>query len=161
MSELRTAMVVFSYYPLDVRVRRAAEAIVEAGMKVDLICLRGEGEPKREQVGGVNVYRINLKRKRATTLRYLWEYAYFILATFLLLSSLHLIRRYRIVHVHTLPDILVLSALLPKLTGAKVILDIHDIMPELYMRKYGIPEIILPGNYLCCPLFASYYRLLR
>ncbi len=133
-------MVVFSYYPLDVRVRRAAEAIVEAGMGVDLICLRGEGERKKECFNGVNVHRIKLQRKRSSTLRYMWEYGYFILSSFLLLSYLHIIRRYRIVHVHTLPDILVLCALIPKLSGARIILDIHDIMPELYMRKYHIPE---------------------
>ena len=39
-----------------------------------------------------------------------------------------------------MPDFLVFSALGPKLLGAKVILDVHDLMPELYASKFGLPE---------------------
>jgi glycosyltransferase involved in cell wall biosynthesis len=137
---IRVAMVVFSYYPDDPRVLREAEALLENGMAVDVICLKREDQRKKEQINGANVYRIKLKRRRATILHYLFEYSYFTIAVFLKLFFLHLIKRYKIIHVHTLPDILVLSAFLPKLTGAKVILDIHDIMPELYMRKYRLSE---------------------
>ena len=140
MSGIRIAMVVFSYYPQDTRARRAAEAIVKTGMSVDAISLRGEGQSRKERINGVNVYRINVKRKRARRLGYLWEYGLFIASAFLKLSFLHLIKRYKIIHVHTLPDILVLSAVFAKMMGARVLLDIHDIMPEFYMRKYGIPE---------------------
>ena len=47
-------------------------------------------------------------------------------------------RRYDFVHVHNLPDFLVFAALLPKLTGARVILDIHDIVPEFYASKFHL-----------------------
>src|SRR6185369_11328565 len=46
-------------------------------------------------------------------------------------------KRYDIIHVHTMPDFLVFAALIPKLFGAKVILDVHDLMPELYICKFG------------------------
>lgn len=36
-----------------------------------------------------------------------------------------------------MPDFLVFSALIPKILGAKVILDIHDLMPELYAVKFN------------------------
>ena len=36
------------------------------------------------------------------------------------------------------PDFLVFAAAVPKLTGAKIILDMHELMPELYATKYGI-----------------------
>jgi len=42
-----------------------------------------------------------------------------------------LARRYDLVYVHNMPDILVASGLIPKLFGAKLILDLHDPMPEL------------------------------
>lgn len=135
----RIAMVVFSHYPLDVRVRRAAEALAEAGMSVDVICLRDNVEPRKERVNGVSVYRIKIKRKRGNALRYFWEYGYFMTSAFVKLSILQLIKGYNIVHVHNLPDILVLSALFPKICKAHVILDIHDVMPEVFIRKYGIP----------------------
>jgi glycosyltransferase involved in cell wall biosynthesis len=53
---------------------------------------------------------------------------------------LHLRRRFDVVHVHNMPDILVLSGLFARLTGARMILDLHDPMPEVYMTKYGIAE---------------------
>jgi glycosyltransferase involved in cell wall biosynthesis len=37
-----------------------------------------------------------------------------------------------------MPDSLVLCALLPRLVGAKVILDIHDPMPEFYASKFQV-----------------------
>jgi glycosyltransferase involved in cell wall biosynthesis len=53
---------------------------------------------------------------------------------------LHLRKRFDLVHVHTMPDFLVFAAIGPKLLGAKVVLDVHDLMPELYASKFGLPE---------------------
>lgn len=39
-----------------------------------------------------------------------------------------------------MPDFMVCTALLPRLYGAKVILDIHDVMPEIYMTKFRVSE---------------------
>ncbi len=36
-----------------------------------------------------------------------------------------------------MPDFLIFAAWYPKLTGAKVILDIHDIVPEFYGNKFS------------------------
>ena len=137
---IKVAAVLFSYYPQDVRPRRESEALVEAGMSVDLICLQRDGQPAEETVNGVKVYRLPLKRTRASRLSYITEYLMFIVRSFLKLSRLHLRNSYDIVHVHNMPDILVFSALLPKLTGSKVILDLHDPMPELFMTKYSVKE---------------------
>jgi len=138
---MRIAVLVFSYYPIDPRVRRETEALVEAGMSVDLICLRRDTEPRKEIVNGVSVNRLPLKRKPAGRLRIIWEFFYFIMMSFFRLSLLHLRNWYKLVHVHNMPDILVFCALIPRLTGAKVILDLHDPMPEVYMSKYTINDL--------------------
>ena len=39
-----------------------------------------------------------------------------------------------------MPDVLVFSAIVPKLLGAKVILDLHDPMPELMRTIFNLPE---------------------
>jgi glycosyltransferase involved in cell wall biosynthesis len=39
-----------------------------------------------------------------------------------------------------MPDVLVFSAIVPKLLGAKVILDLHDPMPELMQTIFKLPE---------------------
>jgi glycosyltransferase involved in cell wall biosynthesis len=133
--------VVFSNYPDDVRVRREAEALVKAGMSVDVICLpRNRVEPSREVVDGVLVYKLPVQRRRAGKLRYIWEYVYFIFLAFFKLSLLHMQKRYNLIHVHNMPDILVFSALIPRLLGVKVIIDLHDPMPENYMARYSIKE---------------------
>jgi len=132
----RIAVVVFSYYPIDPRVRRETEALIEAGHHVDVICLRRNGEPDRELVGAAQVYRLPLQHKRASRFHYFWSYLYFICLAFFTLSILYVRKRYDLIHVHNMPDALVFSALLPRLCGCKVILDLHDPMPEVYLSKY-------------------------
>ncbi|MFN0157977.1 MAG: glycosyltransferase family 4 protein [Bacteroidota bacterium] len=132
----RVAMVVFSYYPADPRVRREAEAMVEAGIHVDVVCLQKEEESSHETFNGVGIHRLPVVRRRGTPLRYLWEYVTFVFLASFKLCSLHWRQPYRVVHVHNMPDFLVFTALLPKLNGAKVILDLHDPMPEVFMTKY-------------------------
>jgi glycosyltransferase involved in cell wall biosynthesis len=135
----RAAVVLFSYYPMDPRPRRAAEALVSEGMKVDLICLReANTDPKQETVGGVDVRRVPLRRRRGGVFGYLLQYATFLIAALGILAARSLTRHYDLVHVHNMPDILVLSALVPKLLGAKVILDLHDPMPELMMTIFHL-----------------------
>jgi len=41
-----------------------------------------------------------------------------------------------LLHIHNIPDFLVFAGLRLKLRGAKIILDIHDIVPELYESKF-------------------------
>ena len=109
------------------------------GMTVDLICLReASTDPKRETVNGVHVRRVPLRRRRGGVFGYLLQYATFLIAALGILAARSLTRRYDLVHVHNMPDVLVLSALIPKVLGAKVILDLHDPMPELMMTIFGL-----------------------
>jgi glycosyltransferase involved in cell wall biosynthesis len=108
-------------------------------MEVEVLCLRhDERESSREIVNGVTVRRISLKRRRGGKLSYVFQYSAFLLITFAVLAFRSLTRRYHLVHVHNMPDVLVFAALVPKLFGAKVILDLHDPMPELMMTIYGL-----------------------
>jgi glycosyltransferase involved in cell wall biosynthesis len=135
----RAAVLLFSYYPFDSRPRRAAEALVHEGMQVELICLRrSHQEPTRDRFKGVEILRLPLKRRRGGPAAYLFQYFAFILTTFFLLAFRSLSRRFALVHVHNMPDVLVFSALIPKLLGAKVVLDLHDPMPELMMTIFRL-----------------------
>jgi glycosyltransferase involved in cell wall biosynthesis len=136
-------MVVFSEYPQDARVRREAEALVESGMSVDVICLKNKNAPRREIVEGVHVLRLPLQRIRASRTLYVWQYCAFLVMSLLKVTVLHIRKRYSLVHVHNMPNILVTSALVPGFFGAKVMLDIHDPMPEVYLAKY--PQIKTRG----------------
>jgi glycosyltransferase involved in cell wall biosynthesis len=137
----RVAMVVFSYYKRDPRPRRAAEVLVANGMSVDLICLRENGdESQHEFFNGVNIRRVPLSRRRGGVLGYVYQYLAFLLISSTIIARRSLGRRYDLVYVHNMPDFLVLCGLIPKALGAKVILDLHDPMPELMMTIFDLPE---------------------
>lgn len=137
----RAAVLLYSYYPSDSRPRREAESLVAAGYEVDLICLQeSESEPKRELINGVNVKRLPLSKRRESKLAYIRQYLSFLMACAAWLAFWSAKKRYRIVHVHNMPDFLVFGAVVPKMTGAKVIIDLHDPMPELMMSIYDLPE---------------------
>ena len=124
-------MATFSPYPADPRPRRAVDALLEAGMRVDLVCLREPNQSAREQIGGLNILRVPIVHRRGGKLSYLLEYSAFIFAATVVFAARTLRRRYDLVHIHNMPEILVLSALIPKAFGARIILDMHDPMPEL------------------------------
>ena len=135
----RVAVVVFSHYPSDPRPRRAAEVLAQLGMNVEVLCLvQDTREPRREIYHGVGIRRISLRRRRGGKFSYVFQYSSFLLISFVVLAFRSLRRRYDLIHVHNMPDILVFAALVPKLFGAKVILDLHDPMPELMMTIYGL-----------------------
>ncbi len=133
-------MVTFSPYPDDPRPRRAVDALIAEGAKVELICLGGEGRPKREVLGGVDVLRVPLKRLRRGKFEYAYQYSTFILISSAVFAARSLTRRYDLLYVHNMPDILVLSAMVPKALGAKVVLDLHDPMPELMMTIFNLEK---------------------
>jgi glycosyltransferase involved in cell wall biosynthesis len=135
----RAAVIVFTYYPSDTRVMRAAQAMCQAGMEVDLLCLQQfPDEPRREQIKGVEVFRTALKKSRAGKLAYASQYIAFLLLGFLWLSRRRLTRHYDVVHVHNMPDFLVFCAAFAKALGARVVLDLHDPTAEVFMAVYGL-----------------------
>jgi glycosyltransferase involved in cell wall biosynthesis len=129
-------MVGHIYYPNDVRVEREAQALIAKGIEVDLICLRRSNESSQEVVDGVYVYRTPLGRFRSKKfIAQLFEYLAFFTLAVIRLTGLYFKRHYDVIQVHNLPDFLVFVALIPKLNGAKVILDLHDLMPEFYAER--------------------------
>ncbi len=134
--KIRVGMVVHAYYEKDARVRRYAESLAKLGHFVEIVALRAKGLPKHEVLEGVHLIRAPLDRKRGGTLRYLFEYFVFLFLAFWHLAKRTFHKRFDIVHVHNMPDFLVFSAVIPKIFGTKVVLDVHDLMPEVYASKF-------------------------
>ena len=135
----RHCMVVFAHYPhAETRVQREAEALADYGYEVDVICLKQRGEAAVDTNHNVTIYRLPMVRvKRRSLLALFMDYVLFLLMASFQVTMLHLRRHYDVVQVHNLPDFLVFAALVPKLTGSRVILDLHDLMPEFYRGRFG------------------------
>jgi len=134
---MRIASVAFTIYDADPRVRRMSEALVKRGDEVVAIALRQPEQPRQRSVDGVQVHGVDIKQHQGTSLRiYVTQYLRFLLVATWLLTRFHLKKRFDVVHVNNMPDFLVFAALPAKLLGAKVILDLHDPMPELFSAKF-------------------------
>src|SRR3954470_8670802 len=134
-------ILVQNYYEIDIRVRRKAEALVAAGYSVDVLALASSfSKEKSFNLNGVNVTTLSLGKQRGSLFRYIYEYAAFFIWCFLKLTFLMGKRKYSIIDVNNLPDFLVFAGWYPRLRGARVVFDMHEITPEFYMSKYGIPE---------------------
>jgi glycosyltransferase involved in cell wall biosynthesis len=135
----RICIISHSHYPYDARVSRQARALVRAGHEVHVICLQYEDQPFFHDEDGVSVYRLPIGRQRGRKLRYLFEFVVFQVAATALAGWLHLRHPYRVVETTSVPDWLVFAAIVPKLFGARVLLDLHECMPEYGATKYGVP----------------------
>ena len=138
---MKVCMVTYSFYEGDTRVMRYAEALAERGDEVDVIALGRDEALGKEIVHGVNVFRIQGRKSDSSS-----RTSYALGVVFFFFRSMFLITRtqfrgpYRLIHIHSVPDFLVFSAWLPRLLGAKIILDIHDLLPEFYASKYEIAQ---------------------
>jgi len=164
MEKYRVCMLVHSYYLSDGRVRKEAEALAAEGFSVDVISIcRPESYMTqdcsfRKIVNSVRIHEVRVTKQRGEGWRYLFEYGAMLCIGTWKILTMHLKRKFDAVHVHNMPDLLLLVGLLPKWTGAKLILDIHDPMVELYKSKMSGKENVLLlkalawQERLCCRL---------
>lgn len=136
----RIAMVCYSNYATDGRVTRYAESLAARGDEVDVVALQPPADqpaaalPPRIRVRGLQTRTDKSSRALAA---YLLPLLGFLAKAAVWLARQHHRRPYDLIHIHNMPDFLVLAAWFPRLTGARVILDIHDIVPELFASKFG------------------------
>src|SRR5580704_17686940 len=130
-------MVAYTFYESDPRVIREAEAAVDAGFEVDFLALRRDGSAPIEMIRGVQVIRLNQGKYRGKGyFTYLLAYFTFFFRCLAKTTALFVKRRYVVIHVNNMPDFLVFSTLVPWMFGAKLILDIHDPMPNTFASKF-------------------------
>jgi len=130
-------MLTYSFYENDGRVKRYAETLASRGDEVDIVSLKKTGQSFFERIKGVNVYRIQERiSDEKGKMSYLGKLLRFLVHSAFFLSRRHLGKPYQLIHVHSIPDFEVFAAFLPKFSGSKLILDIHDIVPELCVSKF-------------------------
>jgi glycosyltransferase involved in cell wall biosynthesis len=136
-------------FPQDVRVRQEARTLAGAGYQVSVISPAAPGQPRRESLDGVKVYRYAPPPSGKGFLAYAIEYSYAMLATFILALIVWAREGFDIIHAANPPDTFVFIASFFKLFGKRFVYDHHDLAPEMYSVRFGGH----PGN-------ASYRMLL-
>ena len=138
------AMVAYTFYASDPRVRRHVSALVADGYDVDVLALRN---PKAAEEKGDEHVEFFLLRTRhyadqQPKFKIVWEYVLFALACSYVLFRNHLFRGgYSLIHINNMPNFLVFSALSLRLLRVPVVLDVHDTMPEIYRDRFKVgPE---------------------
>ena len=136
---LRVAVIAYTEYPWDPRVRGEAESLAADGYVVHAITPRPRSGPSSTHLGGVHLHELPITIRRGGKLCYLYQYAMFFLLTLVLLLHLHLRHRFSLVHVHSLPDFQVFAALPLRLSHAAILLDLHEAMPEILAARFALP----------------------
>jgi glycosyltransferase involved in cell wall biosynthesis len=138
---MRICMLAYTFYESDNRVRRYAEALARRGDEVDAVVLRRGKQSKFDCLNGVNIYRIQRRaRNERSPVAYLGKLLLFFFASLWLLAKQSFRKKYDVIHVHSVPDFEVFATIVPRIMGARIILDIHDIVPEFYASKFGVNE---------------------
>lgn len=146
---MRACMVAYTFYEGDNRVLRYAETLAKRGDQVDVISLWSDGQAAQECVNGVQIYRVQGRvRDEKSQWTYFFRVLLFFVRAMLMVTRQHWIRPYSLVHVHSIPDFLVFVAWLPRLAGCPIILDVHDLLPELYANKFSGGERSLHYRFL-------------
>ena len=132
----RICMIAMASYPGDPRIRRQAEALDEAGYEVDVLCRYSGKQPPRQKFGNVTAYRIMNAPSRENKIFYFLQSIVFLAVAFFRLLILSITKRYKVIQAHNLPDYLIFAAILHKVFGVKLILDIHDPSVDLFEEKW-------------------------
>lgn len=139
-TRIKVCMIAYAEYGCDARIKAYVRSIEQAGGSVDIFALREAGKIGYEELGSSRVFYLTSKYQGRNTLFYISSYLIFSLKAFLKVSYMAIKERYEAVHVHNMPNFIICTAVVAKLLGAKLLLDVHDLMPVNYMVKFNVSE---------------------
>ncbi|MBX2917303.1 MAG: glycosyltransferase family 4 protein [Cyclobacteriaceae bacterium] len=127
----KVLMLLNAPYPADIRIKKETGALLKAGHKIHLLCLRKKGQPGIELVEGIHVHRIDAGKNNYQLA--FWDVIMSL--TFVHPKFKAAIRtivkqeQINLIHVHDLPLAGTALALKREL-ALKVIVDLHENYPE-------------------------------
>ncbi len=125
--------------PLNRRVWQECVALRRAGFEVAVVCPKGQKHDRDafELKDGVKIHRYPLAPATGGPGGYVREYGAALWRTRRLVRKLAAEQFFDVVHACNPPDLLLLAALSLKRKGARFIFDHHDLVPELYLSRFG------------------------
>ncbi len=135
-------MMVYAHYYKDARVKKYVNYLSRLGHSVDVLALKEPHNHRtRERISNnVSLYYLTDKYMGRRFIPYIFSYVKFFLTATWILTRLWMTRGYHIIHVNNMPNFIVFTTILPRLFGVKVILDMHDIMSQLFIEKFGVSQ---------------------
>ena len=131
------------------------EALQQFNVHTEVICLRIANQPKVEKSECLTIFRVGRSYSKASFLQYLTgtlRFGFLALSRVILQSFQHCPD---VLVVHTLPEALVFTAILPKLMGKSVILDARDLSLELLHSRWSHSPLL---RRILQPLFRTMER---
>jgi glycosyltransferase involved in cell wall biosynthesis len=126
--------------PLDRRVWLECQALVAGGYEVSVICPKGPGDPSRQLIDGVHIYKYRPAPEAKGLAGFALEFGYSWLRTAQLSWSVWRRRPFNIIQACNPPDTYWLLARLWRPLGVKFVFDQHDLNPELFRSRFGEPK---------------------
>jgi glycosyltransferase involved in cell wall biosynthesis len=125
--------------PLNRRVWQESLTLRRAGFDVAVLCPAGREHDREpfEVREGVEIHRYRLTPSNGGMLGYAREYGAALWRLRRAIKRLARSQKFDVVHACNPPDLLFLAALPLKRTGARFIFDHHDLVPELYLSRFG------------------------
>ena len=127
--------IAFKYYYQDPRIQRQLKALVAAGYEVDFICPHDKHVVYPE-IDKLNFIKIHVKKKRSSKIRYIFEYASFFVLTTIKCTFYDMQKKYGLIQIFVMPELLAFCVAIPRLFGAKILMDWEDPAFEVYLSKF-------------------------
>lgn len=126
--------------PLDRRVWLECKALTAAGYQVSVICPQGPGDPSRQLIDGVAIYKYRPAPEAKGLVGFLVEFVYSWLRTAWLSVRVRRERGFEVIQACNPPDTYWALAMLWRPAGVRFIFDHHDLNPELFLSRFGAPR---------------------
>jgi glycosyltransferase involved in cell wall biosynthesis len=136
--------------PFDRRVWQECAALRDAGHEVVVICPQGATRDTESfaRIEDVEIHRYPLQPATGGPSGYAREYGIALVQTLRLALRLDRERPFDVVQACNPPDLLFLCALPLRLRGARFVFDHHDLVPELFLSRFGRGGLLYRGSAL-------------
>jgi glycosyltransferase involved in cell wall biosynthesis len=124
---------------VDTRLRKQVEDLLDAGFEVSVVTMRHEDNERFRGREGLTLLEHPPPPEGAGVVGYAVEYGAAFLWAAVLLGRLRLRRRIDVLQLCQPPDVYFPLAWLLRLTGARIVIDQRDLMPETLLSRNGTP----------------------
>jgi len=140
---MNVCMLMYRVMPQDHRRFVVANSIAKKNDAVDIYCIKDNNQNSNEICDGQRYHRLPIKYNKSDCfiIQIIKYILYTILSFFYLMKDSLLYKKYDVIHVHNPPDFIILAAIPIKLLfKTKIILDLHDMLPESVSSNLNLAE---------------------